>query len=272
MSRWLKRLFHFFLIVFLGGAVGLFWLFSQRDITREVMVSVKEQRTIEQAVKGIEITTSTADVHVMRSNVPNPHLELIGNISKEQREQIQWKSEVTADGTLQVKVIESEGAPDFFKEQGWLRLQVLLPESDTAYEKLHVRTNRADVNIEAVSAKQGNISVHIGDIELSGFVGDTLEISSEIGDIKLMDAQAAMQVSSSTGDVQILNVPELLYPLHVSAEIGDVDISFANPPTAVDLKLATQIGDVEVDWEKGSYTEGGPTIEAKTSMGDIRIQ
>lgn len=272
MTRWLKRLFRFFLLIFIVGAVGLIWLFSQKDTLIEAGTAIDEQRTIEQAVKGVEITTSRVDVEVMRSNIPTARIGLVGKLSEEQRKHIQLQSEVLADGNLQVKVIEQQGANLFFMGRSWLKLQVVLPESDASYGRLRVKTDTGDVNIHTVSAKQGGVSSSTGDIDLIGFNGDTLEVKTETGDINMIDTQADMQITSTTGDVDVLNIPELLHPLKVRTETGDVQITFAKQPAAVDLNLEASIGDIEVGWTKGSYNEGGPSLSVKTSTGDIRIQ
>ncbi|MDH4617546.1 DUF4097 family beta strand repeat-containing protein [Brevibacillus sp. AY1] len=272
MTRWLKRLFRFFLLVFIVGAVGLIWLLSQRDTLIEAGTAIDEQRTIEQAVKGVEIATSRVDVKVMYSHIPTARIGLVGKVSEEQRKQIQLQSEVKADGSLQVKVIEQQGANLFFMGRSWLQLQVLLPETDDSYDRLQVKTDTGDVSIHTVSAKEGKVFSSTGDIDLLGFHGDTLEVKTETGDINLIDTQAAMQLTSTTGDVDVLNVPELLHALKVSTETGDVQITFAKQPAAVDLDLEAPIGDIEVGWTKGSYSVGGPTLSVKSSTGDIRIQ
>lgn len=282
MSNLGKRLFRLSLLLFILGASGLVWLFSKQEFFTFSMQKVDEQRTIDQVVKRLELTTDTADVSITASNLSSPSVRLVGEVSQRQKERLQFLSEVTPDGTLRVEVREQLHVDLFFPGNGSLQLQVLLPEA--IYEKISMETATGDIKSQALQAKKAKIHSSTGDVELDGFTGDLLDVETDTGDMNLASIRSSVKIDSSTGEVNKLVLPELVNDVEIETDTGDVRVWVAKQPAAATLTLESDTGDVGADWAplsyeakeehllKASVGTGGPTLSVKSSTGDIRIQ
>ncbi|MGE7270643.1 DUF4097 family beta strand repeat-containing protein [Brevibacillus panacihumi] len=272
MIRWLKRLFRFFLLLFLVGVCGLIWLFSQRDAAFFfTMNNLDEQRVVDQAFTSVEVTAQTSDISIKTDTIPSARLRFTGSVPEERKESLKLVSEVQPNGTLTVKIVEKEEhtllKPGFHK----LHLEITLPEKEEPYKVIRVQTSFGDVSANSVQTEKGRFATHLGDISLSEVSGDDIQVKTDTGDIQLNRVQGAIEVDNSLGDVEVA-MPELLHDIRAKTETGDVTISITKTPTEAILDLGTSLGEVEVDWDRTAIKTGGPTISAKTSLGDIRIQ
>ncbi|EST56596.1 hypothetical protein T458_04710 [Brevibacillus panacihumi W25] len=271
MIRWLKRLFRFFLLLFLVGVCGLIWLFSQRDAFFFTINNIDEQRVVDQAFTSVEITAQTSDIIIKTDHIPSARLHFTGSVPEERKKSLQLVSEVQPNGTLIVKIVENEEysllKPGFHK----LKLEITLPEKEEPYKVVRVQNSFGDVSASSVQTEKGRFATHLGDISLSEVIGDDIQVRTDTGDIQLNRVLAAIEVDNSLGDVEVV-IPELVHDIRAKTETGDVTISITKTPTEAILDLGTSLGDVQVDWDRTAIKTGGPTISAKTSLGDIRIQ
>ncbi|HZG80596.1 MAG TPA: hypothetical protein VEZ13_07455, partial [Brevibacillus sp.] len=106
MIRWLKRLFRFFLLLFLVGVCGLIWLFSQRDAFFFTMNNIDEQRVVDQAFTSVEVTAQTSDIIIKTDHIPSARLHFTGSVPEERKKSLQLVSEVQPNGTLHVKIVD----------------------------------------------------------------------------------------------------------------------------------------------------------------------
>lgn len=272
MIRWLKRLFRFFLLLFLVGVCGLIWLFSQRDAIFFTTNNIDEQRVIEQAFTSVQVTANTSDITIKTADIPSARLHLIGSVSTQQKDRLQFVSGVQPNGTLEVKIVEVQENSFFNPGFHSLRLEITLPAKEVPYEVVRVQTSIGDVSADSVQMKKGKFTSNVGDMALTEIVGDDIQVKTDTGDIHLRRVQGELEAESSIGDVKVLDVPELLHDIRATTEMGDVKISIVKQPTEATLDLGTSTGDVVVDWDQTQIKPGGPTISAKTSVGDIRIQ
>ncbi|MGG1664176.1 DUF4097 family beta strand repeat-containing protein [Brevibacillus sp. NRS-1366] len=282
MKHWGKKIFGISLLLFVLGASGLVWLFSKQEYFSFSLAQIDEQRTIQETFTSLNLTTDTADVVVTPSQLPTASVRLLGEANENQKESLQFVTEVTPDGTLKVEVQEKLHINLFFPVNGRLQIQVLLPEK--TYEKIVVQTATGDIKTGILTAKEAKISSSTGDVELDGFTGEKLDIRTDTGDMKLAGVRSALEINSSTGEIDSLVLPELAHDVSIRTDTGDVRVKAEKQPTAAKLELSTDTGSIKTSWSPLSYEEkeehqvkasvgtGGPTLTVESSTGDIRIQ
>lgn len=99
-----------------------------------------------------------------------------------------------------------------------------------------------------------------------------MELKTDTGDITLETIAAALRVQSSTGDVDVLHMPELRGDVWIATDTGDVLLSVEQPPQAARMQLHSDTGDVQVEWPQTAVRDAGPLLTVRTATGDIRIQ
>lgn len=277
-----KKLFGFCLLLFVVGAAGLVWLFAKQEQFAYALKAVNEERIVAPSISALELSTDTADVLIGKSNQSAAIVRLVGEASDEEMERLKFSSDAGTDGTLRVHVREQPRFSLFFMGNGHLQVQVLLP--DAVYEKISLDTATGDIRSEAIQAKQARVASSTGDIDLAGFHGDHLSIQTDTGDMKLIDVDSALTVTSSTGNLNKLVLTELSRDVEIRTDTGDVRISATHKPAAASLELESDTGDIQVDWPQLTYERkeehhvqasvgtGGSTLFIKTATGDIRIQ
>ncbi|WNC16685.1 DUF4097 family beta strand repeat-containing protein [Brevibacillus brevis] len=280
MGSWGKRLFGISLLLFVVGVSGLVWLFSKQEMFAVSLKPVDEQRTITETVKSLDLATDTVDVLIERSSQPSVSVRLVGEVDERQRYQL--TSDISPDGKLTVAVTEQMHINMFFWGNGHLQLHVLLP--DAAYDQIALKTETGDIRSMALQSRQARIRTSTGDIDLDGFSGERLEVQTETGDMRMQGIKAQVSVESSTGDVNKLELTELVHDADIRTDTGDVRISVEKKPSAARLELASDTGDVQADWPNLTYERreeqhvtatvgtGGPALSVRSSTGDIRIQ
>ncbi|WP_312116165.1 DUF4097 family beta strand repeat-containing protein [Brevibacillus reuszeri] len=282
MKHWGKKIFGISLLLFLLGASGLVWMFTKQDYFSFSLAQVNEERTIQEAFTSVDVATGTVDVVITPSSLPTASVRLVGEASDQQMERMQFTSKVLPDGTLKVDVNEKLHVNLFFPVSGRLQLELYLPEKD--YEKLALNTATGDIKASKLSVKKTNIVSSTGDVELDGLSGESLDIQTDTGDMKLSGIRSAVQIQTTTGEIDSLLLPELVHNVSIESETGDIRIKVDQEPAAANLDLSTETGSIKTSWKSlsyelksekkvtGSIGTGGPTVNVRTTTGDIRIQ
>ncbi|GED71051.1 hypothetical protein BRE01_47530 [Brevibacillus reuszeri] len=282
MKHWGKKIFGISLLLFLLGASGLVWMFTKQDYFSFSLAQVNEERTIQEAFTSVDVATGTVDVVITPSSLPTASVRLVGEASDQQMERMQFASKVLPDGTLKVDVNEKLHVNLFFPVSGRLQLELYLPEKD--YEKLALNTATGDIKASKLSVKKTNIVSSTGDVELDGLSGESLDIQTDTGDMKLSGIRSAVQIQTTTGEIDSLLLPELVHNVSIESETGDIRIKVDQEPAAANLDLSTETGSIKTSWKTlsyelksekkvtGSIGTGGPTVNVRTTTGDIRIQ
>jgi hypothetical protein len=272
MNIGLKRMFQFCLLLFLVGLGGMAWLFVQGNPFHTAMTQVEDERTIAGTVKALQISTSRVDVVVSASHSNQASVRLSGMVPESRQQEVTLHSELAPDGTLQVEVKELQGATGFWHDDTHLQLEVLLPETADGYGSIRIDTATGDIRTDSLSAKQASIRTETGDVALGGFIGEALELSTETGDIDLKNVTGALRAQSTTGDVDVHHVPELLHDIWIVTDTGDVRLSVAKQPQSANLRLVSHTGDVSLEWPQTTVRDAGPSLTVETTTGDIWIQ
>ncbi|RNB54377.1 hypothetical protein EDM57_17060 [Brevibacillus gelatini] len=282
MKNWGRKLFGLSLLLFVVGVCGLIWLFARQEHFVFSLKKLEDVRVIEQPFKAVSIETATADLVITPTKTAQATVRLTGEISEQHKERLQLTSEVTEDGTLRVQLQEKLFVSLFYPGSEDLRLEIMLPEKE--YESIRLETATGDIKSGVLTAKTGKVSSGAGDVDLTGYAGERLDVRTDTGDLKLAGIRATLNVYSSTGEIDKLVLPELTQDVTVRTDTGDVRIEVEKLPEAAQLELASDVGDIEVQWAnlsfakreeqniKASVGTGGPKLAVKSSTGDIRIQ
>lgn len=282
MKHWEKKIFGISLLLFLLGASGLAWMFTKQDYFSFSLAQVDEVRTIQEPFTSLDVATGMANVVITPSQSSTASVRLIGEASDQQRERMQFTSSVLPDGTLKVDVQEKFHVNLFFPVSGKLQVELSLPEKD--YEKLDLSTATGDIKATKLSVKKTNIVSSTGDVELDGLTGDSLDIQTDTGDMRLSGIRSTVQIQTTTGEINSLLLPELVHDVSIKSETGDIRIKVDKEPAAASIDLSTETGSIKTSWKSPSYEKksenkvigsigsGGPTVNVRTTTGDIRIQ
>ncbi|MFS0554382.1 DUF4097 family beta strand repeat-containing protein [Brevibacillus sp. 179-C9.3 HS] len=277
-----KKLFGFSLILFIVGVCGMVWLFLRQENFAYSLKPIKEERVMEQEIKAIDLKSDTADIAIIPSKLPKATVRMVGEVSEQQYEILEFKSEIAPDGTLVVVLRERLHVNMFYQRNGEIKLEVELPEK--VYENLQIETMSGDIRSGKLSAKYAKVISSTGDVEVAGYEGQELDVRTDTGDINLTDIRSAVLIDSSTGAIDKLTMPELTDHVSIRTDTGDIRVDIGKQPTAATLEVQTDTGGIETTWQNLSYERkedtlvnasigtGGPTMSVRSSTGDVRIQ
>ncbi|WP_409178090.1 DUF4097 family beta strand repeat-containing protein [Brevibacillus fortis] len=277
-----KRLFGISLLLFIIGVCGIIWLFTKQENFSFSLKQVNEERMIEQEVKAIELLTEVADVEIMASKQPKASVRMVGEVSEQQQERLEFRSVVSPDGTLLVELRERPHVNMFYPRNGKVKLELFLPEK--VYEHVQLETMTGDIKSGMLRAKNTKISSSNGDVDVLGYEGEELNVQTVTGDINLANVRSAVVIESSTGEIDKLTMPELTHDVSIRTDTGDIRVTVAKEPAAAQLEVTTDTGGIETTWSnltyekdeeykvKASIGAGGPKMTVRSSSGDVRIQ
>lgn len=130
-------------------------------------------------------------------------------------------------------------------------------------------------NSENVTIKSMEISLDMGDINLSNITADTSNIECSMGDIDVSRCSlGTSDITNHMGDCDIEN--STFQTLGVKIDMGDIDISgYDLSDLAIDCSCS--MGDIEVNGHEYGTTfkqdgTGTATLTIKNSMGDIELE
>jgi hypothetical protein len=168
-------------------------------------------------------------------------------------------------------------------------------------ERLTVESSSGSVRLEEIAASETAISSSSGAITVEGVTGDVevetssggarldfrgrrgfLTADSSSGRVEVEGIDGGVEIESSSGGISVAYV-RLREDSRISASSGDITVRLpADSDLNVDLETST--GRINVDFPvtvsgsmdrdeiKGSIGDGGPTLTADASSGDIRIR
>lgn len=104
-----------------------------------------------------------------------------------------------------------------------------------------------------------SVIIELGDQEL-----EELEISTNVGDIRLADVTAAeISAETNTGDIGITNATAA--EIDADSDVGDITIALTEATTSLDA--STDVGDVRIDVPEGlEYV-----VDARSTIGENRV-
>lgn len=134
-------------------------------------------------------------------------------------------------------------------------LNVYIPEK--MYESLHVKTRLGDIHgNQALLAKTMTVNTASGDISLSGFRGDQLNVRSHLGDIELGQIDATVDVTADSGDITVRPLLNAKKDNRIQSKLGDVTVQLQSLPKSLYVDLATNLGSIDTDFPVTAVTSG----------------
>ncbi len=147
---------------------------------------------------------------------------------------------------------------------------VNVPESSPSF--LHWIFDRRRISVDLVVRvpQRSAVTAHqsTGDLDVRGIAG-AIDARSSTGDVHLHDVAADASATTSTGDVIVDLVPGW-HGLRLTARTSTGDVRVHAPPgLRAHVETHTSVGDVHN--ALGSANVASPVIEARTSIGDVKI-
>lgn len=280
MKGLLKKIAILAFLSFLVGVGGLIFLFVRQQSFPTQMQSVQESKSIDGShVNRVEISAVTADVRVIKSNTEQINVKLHGETL---HNQINLRVEKVGTDSVEIVVTETERFPFVFGHRR-LDLEVALP--DKQYQQLTLRTNTGDIASDlTLQATQCEVRSDTGDILLNGYTGDQLEASSETGDVDLNRIKGGVNIRTSTGSVDQLELLELAKDVDIETSTGDVTVKLLSLPTGASLEMESDTGEVRAQLPNLTYDKqeekhikatignGGVNLKVQSATGDLLIR
>ncbi len=131
--------------------------------------------------------------------------------------------------------------------------------------EIEAKQAAGDVRLLGVSAA-ASIDLGLGEVEVSGFAGTSLTVSSGAGDVLLVGVEAeTIEVELGIGDVEIVLANEASYEVVAEAGIGEVRIGpFAGLEAIEAGGFASSVGT--------TLGAGGRSLSVKVGVGEIGIR
>lgn len=198
------------------------------------------------------------------------------------------------------------GSINRFQEKTQAHLTLYLPQEQL--EKLKIHTDLGDLTVTSVNSDALNLDSSCGNIKLSGssaksFVltndlGETnvencnfdeaeitancgevnfsetectgrLTVEENLGDIKASDCTfGSVSINNDCGDINFTNTV-IKSDSDMTDDLGDIDLELVGSDYAVNG--STDLGDVKINGEEKSTSEGRITLTLKCSAGDIDV-
>lgn len=248
----------------------------------EDMKEINKKETIKaNSIRSINIESGVADVEVLSSEI-NSEIRAIlaGNISFNSDINLIFLNE---NGILNITV-ESDKIFNYSN----LNLKVFVPKKE--YDSIFANLCSGDIRICAncyvgktkITSTSGDISIlgiNTQSLEIEGTNGEInigkeifnkyLKVNSVNGYIKVKSAFEKANLTSTSGDVELVTYAKDDFALNISTVSGEVRVKLKN---VGDLKLSTKkvLGDVRnTHLKNGKYTA---KVNISTVCGDIKVK
>lgn len=203
----------------------------------------------------------------------------------EENEIVRWKLE---NGRLSIRYATKSKVFGNMPEK---RLTIEIPAIDWQIGYANILTVSANVELPTLNARDLDFDSVSGGLNVSSFVGETVDIDTVSGEVTLRNAVVSGQVSLSavsggldytgtagsietdavSGDVKLVLTAA---PSNIEADStsGDVTITLPADVAGFDAELDTVSGELSNDFGSQHYGDGSLEIEVDTTSGDLRIK
>ena len=234
----------FFILII--GAIGGFYMYHVLTVESKVI----NEETFEN-IKHLSVNTSTIDVEMKASKDSAVHVELIGN--KKQKTSPKLVTSTSKD-QLNIEVQEVQ-------KSKWMNAS-FTPNANkliiTVPEQL----------IQTIKSKSDTGNLMIEGVKVEKFL-----IQTDVGNIHFKDTTGAYTIESTTGSIK-MEVDDILHPLSIASDSGDIQLQTKQKPTDTIIRAKTHSGKVSIYNEQLDSTvfgEGQNKIELYTTSGDISV-
>ena len=138
-------------------------------------------------------------------------------------------------------------------------IRIELP-MDTDLEKVFIRTDFGNVNMEGIDADTYDIETDAGNVELKDFSAKEMKISCDAGNIEMKKGKVDELIASvDAGNVEIDD--STIDLVDIETDAGNIEITNA---TVNGGKCTTDLGNIELSGKIGD-------VKTKTSLGNVEV-
>jgi len=272
--KWFIRKF----LTALGIGIIVVLLSGCTDQTEKIEL----KKTLEaEGINEITIDGELAEIHIHTHDQNKITAEVTGNNSNNLVTDLQ----VDTNGkSAMIKLSQEQKSPISlnFSES---KLNVYIP--DKMYETLTLSTAFGDLTSEQkLLSKRIYISADEGNVVLNGYQGEVINGNINLGNITLHSIDAAFDLETAEGDVNVSLNTELKGKNQINAKFGDVKITLPKEPEILSFDLRAKFGEIHSDFSFvntansgdhvlkgtiGKYTNSSPTLSISTESGHITL-
>lgn len=214
--------------------------------------AINEARTISaDQVSDIQVTSNSGDIQIVSYEGSDIKVQMKGK--SEEKWADDFKLSVNENGSqLRIEATEVERKRWFSIDSGHFDLLIQLPHK--SFDRLHIKTEAADIQVEGVQAKQSVLEAVNGDITATNLAG-VINGNSGVGNISL-------------------NLDAIENDIHAAVKYGDITVTTKEAPKAIRTKLTTAMGkqtdELTANSEQQDVTNG-PSVVLQSDLGDVAL-
>ncbi|MBC2254664.1 DUF4097 domain-containing protein [Listeria ivanovii] len=271
--HWRSKLFFAGLVLFIIGAIGVGFTMKSGEMIEKGEPLKKTWDLADSDISKIAFSSSRDTlIEWKKSTSGKNYVELSGNYSKNDKEDIEKLKAASTDGTsFDLAVPEENVWFNFGKiyAYGQQKLTVYLTE-DTKLENLQLKSNSGDMSVSNFKVNSFVSTTSSGELKVNKIEANSVEASSTSGDIELADIKANTSLETSSGETTITN---LTGNLEVNGNSGDVTASGIK---ANNTKIAVESGEIELTNSNiaklGTLTSSSGDISTLDTKGKLHVE
>lgn len=279
------------------GVIGVVVLLSSGVSFGSGTEKITLQKTVDaKSISQLVVKGELSDIRIHPSSLDQVQIKLTGSAPKS------TKTDLQANVTNQTLEIAETQERKSFISFGFdfdlldigagMDMDIYIPEK--TYEAITMQSQFGDIKVDQkLLAKKVNLKSEKGDVTLNGYQGDLLVADVQFGNVKLNEVDAAFDINTELGDVEVQPLTEFKNKNSIKTQFGSVRIQLAKEPSALNLDFSTEFGDIKTDFPvshttsttganfdpiskslKGSIgnaTADSPSLTIQTDKGDISL-
>lgn len=243
--------------------------------------AVHEGIEVESKFKNVSVSTDVVSVIVEPSEDQSAHVRIESSDPDQFNKDFNFELKDTNDQLSITVEAKKKINVNLFNWSNKLKSQlyVQLPERD--YKKIKIDSNVGKIEFSSVDVKQLDAKNDVGEIVVTDVDTEKTTVKNSVGSISLHNVNGKLDVKNSTGPVN-MNMQSIQEDLTVSTDIGPITIDVEEEPDHIDLKMSTEIGKINTNFEmnyseksnrtvKGQKGKGGPKVKVSTEIGKIEM-
>lgn len=260
-KHWRSKLFFAGLVLFIIGAIGVGFTMKSGAMIEKGESLTKTWDLADSDISKITFSSNRDTlIEWKKSTIGKNYVELSGNYSKKDKEDIEKLNAVSSNGTsFDLTVPEEMVWFNFGKiyAYGKQTLTVYLTE-DTELSDLQLKSDSGDMTVSNFKANNFVSSTSSGELKVNKIEAASVKASSTSGDIDLVDIKGDTNVETNSGET---NITQVTGDLTVDGNSGDVTVSGVK---AKNTKIAIESGEIEL-----ANSEITDLATLTSSSGDI---
>lgn len=259
----MKKMVKVGLLLFVVGLIGsIMLIFSGVGFKKEEVMEKKEFDSSK--IQNVSIRTDVANIYLKPAKGKQVNVELMGNTTRKIKTAFTTS---TDQRTLEISVEQKKKL--FNIDSGFnsdsLDLLVYLPEK--MYDTLNINTDLGTISSDyKITTKNATFITDLGNIELTGFEGETITAETSLGEIIMKEINATFQFQADKGDIELLSVDNLTGTNSIRTDLGNANVIFRHDPKALNLDLSTELGDIKTNFSVITTVSGGEALKDITSQ------